>query len=191
MQTLSFKIATTAAAICFSTAVFAQQKYSVSGTVKDKKNGELLIGVTVKVAEDPTIAVVANDYGFYSLSLPKGNYTLMISNPGFKDFTKSITVEDNIKQDLELSSGEAEAEERTGKIDEVVISGVKKDKNLTSAQMGTETLSIKNIEKLPVLFGEKDVLKTIQLLPNQKQRRRKQRIQCKRRRNRSKSDLTG
>jgi hypothetical protein len=47
----------------------------------------------------------------------------------------------------------------------VVISGVKKDKNLTSAQMGTETLSIKNIEKLPVLFGEKDVLKTIQLLP--------------------------
>ena len=139
MQTFLFKAATSAAAICFSTVVFAQQ-YSVSGTVKDKKNGELLIGVTIRVAEDPSISVVANEYGFYSLSLSKGTYHLMVSNPGFKDFQQSITVEDNIKQDLQLDSGE-EGEERTGKIDEVVISGIKKDKNLTSAQMGTETLS--------------------------------------------------
>ena len=165
MQTFSLKIATSITAICFSSIVFAQQKYSVSGTVKDQKNGELLLGVTVKVAEDPTISVVANEYGFYSLSLPKGSYTLVVSNPGFKDFQQIINVEDNIKLNLQLSQENDKNEERIAQIDEVVISAVKKDKNLSSAQMGTETLSIKQIDKLPVLFGEKDVMKTIQLLP--------------------------
>jgi hypothetical protein len=161
MQTSFFKIAAASAALCFSTFALAQQKYSVSGTIKDQKNGELMIGVAVKVAEDPSISVVANEYGFYSLSLPEGNYTVIISYPGYKDFEQAIKVDQNIKLDLPLN----QEEERTAKIDEVVITGVKKDKNLSTAQMGTETLSIKNIEKLPVLFGEKDVMKTIQLLP--------------------------
>ncbi|MNK44917.1 TonB-dependent Receptor Plug Domain protein [compost metagenome] len=162
MQISSFKIATSIGAICFSSVVFAQQNYSVSGTIKDQRNGELLIGVAVKVAEDPTISITANEYGFYSLSLPRGSYTLMISNPGFKDFQQIINVEEDLKLNISLSQ---EDEEKTSNIDEVVISAVKKDKNLSSAQMGTETLSIKQIEKLPVLFGEKDVMKTIQLLP--------------------------
>jgi hypothetical protein len=129
--------------------------------VKDKKNGELLIGVTVKVSENPSINVVANEYGFYSLSLPEGNYTIVISNPGYQDFEQQIKVDQNIKLDLPLIQQEAISKS----IDEVVITGIKKDKNLSSAQMGTETLNIKSIEKLPVLFGEKDVMKTIQLLP--------------------------
>ncbi|CAI8872388.1 TonB-dependent receptor [Chryseobacterium sp. IT-36CA2] len=161
MQTSFLKITAATAALCFSTLAMAQQTYSVSGTVKDKKNGELLLGVSVKVSEDPTINVVANEYGFYSLSLPEGNYTIIISNPGYKDFEQQIKVDQNIKLDLPLLPAEAD----TKSIDEVVITGIKKDKNLTSAQMGAETLSIKNIEKLPVLFGEKDVMKTIQLLP--------------------------
>ncbi|MCQ9640952.1 TonB-dependent receptor [Chryseobacterium sp. WG14] len=161
MQTSFLKITAATAALCFSTFVIAQQTYSVSGTVKDKKNGELLIGVTVKVSEDPSINVVANEYGFYSLSLPEGNYTIIISNSGYKDFEQQIKVDQNIKLDLPLIQQEAISKS----IDEVVITGIKKDKNLSSAQMGTETLSIKNIEKLPVLFGEKDVMKTIQLLP--------------------------
>ncbi|STC94111.1 carboxypeptidase-like regulatory domain-containing protein [Chryseobacterium carnipullorum] len=161
MQKLFFKTAVTAAALCFSSMALAQQKYSVSGTVKDHKNGELLIGVTVKVNEDASISVVANEYGFYSLSLPEGNYTLIVSYPGYRDYEQAIKVEQNTKVDLPLD----QEDQKIGKIDEVVISGVKKNKNLTTAQMGTETLSIKNIEKLPVLFGEKDVMKTIQLLP--------------------------
>ncbi|AZA98207.1 TonB-dependent receptor [Chryseobacterium joostei] len=161
MQTSFFKIAAASAALCFSSWAIAQQKYQVSGTVKDQKNGELLIGVSVKVAEDPSINVIANEYGFYSLSLPEGNYKVIISYPGYKDFEQQITVNQNIKLDLPLNQQEQAAKT----IDEVVITGIKKDKNLTSAQMGTETLSIKNIEKLPVLFGEKDVMKTIQLLP--------------------------
>lgn len=162
MQTSFFKITAATAALCFSTWVMAQQKtYSVSGTMKDKKNGELLIGVTVKVSDDPTINVVANEYGFYSLSLPEGDHTIIISYPGYRDFEQQVKVDQNMKLDLFLDA----EEQRSNKIDEVVVTGVKKDKNLTSAQMGTETLSIKNIEKLPVLFGEKDVMKTIQLLP--------------------------
>lgn len=161
MQTSFLKITAATAALCFSTLAMAQQTYSVSGTVKDKKNGELLIGVSVKVSEDPSINVVANEYGFYSLSLPEGNYTLIISYPGYQDFEQKINVDQNIKLDLPLLPSESVEKA----IDEVVITGIKKDKNLTSAQMGAETLSIKNIEKLPVLFGEKDVMKTIQLLP--------------------------
>lgn len=161
MQTSFFKIAAASAALCLSSWAMAQQKYQVSGTVKDQKNGELLIGVNVKVAEDPSINVIANEYGFYSLSLPEGNYKVIISYPGYKDFEQQITVNQNIKLDLPLS----QQEQISKAIDEVVITGIKKDKNLTSAQMGSETLNIKNIEKLPVLFGEKDVMKTIQLLP--------------------------
>lgn len=161
MQTSFLKITAATAALCFSTVAMAQQTYSVSGTVKDKKNGELLIGVSVKVSEAPSINVVANEYGFYSLSLPEGNYTIIISNPGYKDFEQQIKVDQNIKLDLPL----VPQEEITKAIDEVVVTAIKKDKNLTSAQMGAETLNIKNIEKLPVLFGEKDVMKTIQLLP--------------------------
>lgn len=161
MQTSFFKIAAASAALCFSSWAMAQQKYQVSGTVKDQKNGELLIGVNVKVAEDPSINVIANEYGFYSLSLPEGSYKVIISYPGYKDFEQQITVNQNTKLDLPLSP----QEQISKAIDEVVITGIKKDKNLTSAQMGSETLNIKNIEKLPVLFGEKDVMKTIQLLP--------------------------
>ncbi|MFC3758040.1 TonB-dependent receptor domain-containing protein [Chryseobacterium tructae] len=162
MQTSFFKITAATAALCFSTLVMAQQQTrSVSGTVKDKKNGELLIGVTVKVSDDPSINVVANEYGFYSLSLPEGDHTIIISYPGYRDFEQQIKVDQNIKLDLFLN----QEEQKSNAIDEVVVSGVKKDKNLSSAQMGTETLNIKSIEKLPVLFGEKDVMKTIQLLP--------------------------
>jgi hypothetical protein len=162
MQISFFKITAATAALCFSTLMMAQQQTrSVSGTVKDKKNGELLIGVTVKVSDDPSINVVANEYGFYSLSLPEGDHTIIISYPGYRDFEQQIKVDQNIKLDLFLN----QEEQKSNTIEEVVVSGVKKDKNLSSAQMGTETLSIKNIEKLPVLFGEKDVMKTIQLLP--------------------------
>lgn len=100
----------------------AQQKYQVSGTVKDQKNGELLIGVSVKVAEDPSINVIANEYGFYSLSLPEGNYKVIISYPGYKDFEQEITVNQNMKLDLPLSPQEKIAKA----IDEVVITGIKK-----------------------------------------------------------------
>jgi hypothetical protein len=145
----------------FSITAFAQERKTISGTVRDGKNGELVIGATIKVEEDPTINITANEYGFYSLSLLQGSYTIAVVYGGYESYRQKVQLDQNVKLDLILS----QETERTAQIDEVVISAVKKDNNLTSAQMGTETLSIKSIEKLPVLFGEKDVLKTIQLLP--------------------------
>lgn len=160
MQAIYCRIFTTIGLLVFSITAFAQERRTISGTVRDGKNGELVIGATIKVEEDPTINITANEYGFYSLSLPQGNYTIAVAYGGYENYRQTVQLDQNVKLDLILSQ-----EERTAQIDEVIISAVKKDKNLTSAQMGTETLSIKSIEKLPVLFGEKDVLKTIQLLP--------------------------
>jgi len=161
MQTIYCRIFATIGLSVFSVTAFAQEKRTISGTVRDGKNGELVIGATVKVVEDPTVNVVANEYGFYSISLPQGNYTVAVAYGGFENYRQTVQLDQNVKLDLILT----QEKERTAQIDEVVISAIKKDKNLTSAQMGTETLNIKSIEKLPVLFGERDVLKTIQLLP--------------------------
>ncbi len=161
MQAIYCRIFTTVGLSVFSITAFAQERRTISGTVRDGKNGELIIGATIKVEQDPTVSVVANEYGFYSLSLPQGNYTVAVAYGGYESYRQQVQLDQNVKLNLILT----QETERTAQIDEVVISAVKKDKNLSSAQMGTETLSIKSIEKLPVLFGEKDVLKTIQLLP--------------------------
>lgn len=142
---------------------FAQQKFTISGSIKDEQSGELLIGVTVKIQELPSTGVSANEYGFYSLTVPSGNYTLIASYIGYDEYKQSIVADKNLRIDISLGQ-----EGKTTEIEEVVISGARKDKNLSSAQMGMETLDMKKIEKLPVLFGEKDVLKTIQLLPGVK-----------------------
>lgn len=135
---------------------FAQQKFTLSGTIKDQATGELMIGATVKI-QNSTLAVSSNEYGFYSLLLPQGKHTVVVSYTGYNAVTLNIDIKANLKKDWELSTGQ--------NLNEVVIASVRKDQNLSSPAMGTETLNIKAIEKLPVLFGEKDVLKTIQLLP--------------------------
>lgn len=161
MQAIYCRIFATIGLSVFSITAYAQDRKTISGTVRDGKNGELVIGATIKVEEDPSINITANEYGFYSLSLPQGNYTIAVAYGGYENYRQTVLLDQNVKLDLILT----EQKEKVSQIEEVVISAVKKDKNLTSAQMGTETLSIKSIEKLPVLFGEKDVLKTIQLLP--------------------------
>jgi hypothetical protein len=161
MQAIYCRIFATIGLSVFSITAYAQDRKTISGTVRDGKNGELVIGATIKVEEDPSINITANEYGFYSLSLPQGNYTISVAYGGYENYRQTVQLDQNVKLDLILT----EQKEKVSQIEEVMISAVKKDKNLTSAQMGTETLSIKSIEKLPVLFGEKDVLKTIQLLP--------------------------
>ncbi|PBQ34805.1 hypothetical protein CNR22_03840 [Sphingobacteriaceae bacterium] len=139
-------------------AVNAQTKYTISGTVKDKKTGEQMIGTVIKVEELKGTGVACNEYGFYSLTLPEGNYTLKASMLGYADFVLKINLNKNTKQEILL-------EDAAKIMDEVVVSAEKKDQNVTQAQMGVETIDIKEINKIPVLMGEKDVLKTIQLIP--------------------------
>lgn len=138
----------------------AQPTYTVSGTVKQKSSGETLIGVTVTVAENPRIGIVTNEYGFYALSLPKGNYTLRFSYVGFRQTLLPLRLDSNVTVNANL------AEERN--LQEVVISAKRDNENLTKANMGTEVLNMKEMAKIPVVFGEKDLVKTIQLMPGVK-----------------------
>ncbi len=137
--------------------LFAQEKFTISGSLRDKASGEELIGATVVVKEIPNTGKAANEYGFYSITLPKGNYTLRASYIGYNEIEKTIILDKNLKIDWDLENGKM--------LQEVVVKATKEDENITKTSMGTEKLDINEIAKLPVLFGEKDVLKTIQLLP--------------------------
>ena len=135
------------------------QNYTLSGTIKDKATGETLIGATIRVAEK-SIGSIANEYGFYSLTLPQGRYTFKVSSVGYAELTQTVQLDSTIKIDWELN--------QENQLEEIIINPTRKDKNLSEAIMGTETLNMKSISKLPVLFGEKDILKTIQLIPGVK-----------------------
>lgn len=143
-----------------STLLSAQSKHTVSGTVKEKSSGETLVGVSISVKEKPGVGVTTNEYGFYSLSLPQGKYTLRISYVGFEAKSIPVDLNSNVTANIELSGGVS--------LSEVVVTAVKEDNNLTTTAMGTEVLNIKVTAKVPVLFGEKDLIKTIQLMPGLK-----------------------
>ncbi len=138
-------------------SVHAQEKFTLSGYVKDAKSGEKLIGVVVYKAGS-NIGVNTNEYGFYSLSLPKGNHTIVFSYIGYKKIEKEINLDKNTKLDLELTEDIIEGEE-------VVITDKKEDENIKSIEMSVNKLDIKFIQKMPALLGEVDIVRSIQLLP--------------------------
>ncbi len=133
------------------------QKYTISGYVREKKSGEDMIGANVYVKE-LSKGTITNNYGFFSLTLPKGEYNLMVSYIGYKNFTKKITLDKDISFNLPL-------EEDVIVSNEVVVTGERTNKNVESIEMSTFKLPIDKIKSIPAFMGEVDVLKTIQLLP--------------------------
>ncbi len=136
--------------------VQAQEKFTINGIVKDKTTGETLIGASVRVKEQSG-GCATNTYGFFSLTLIKGNYTLLVSYAGYQAESRTVSPGVSIPITIELSAANA--------LKEVVISSERRDKNITQAVMGVEKLNIAQLNQLPVIFGEKDILKSIQLLP--------------------------
>ena len=136
----------------------AMQKYTISGTIKDSASGEELIGVIVQVKELPRTGESTNNYGFYSLTLNEGNYTLLYSYLGYKTDSVKISLHHNVKHNVSLP-------QEGSSLQEVNISATKSNENVTSAQTGMVELDVKEISKIPVFFGEKDVLKTVELIP--------------------------
>lgn len=136
----------------------AQNQYTISGYVKDASNGEALIGATVSLNERPGTGTTTNVYGFYSLTLSQGDYTVNYSYLGYKpqSFTFSLQADTTIT--VELSDEEVE-------LQEVVISATRPEDNFQDVKMSREELQIEKIKSLPALFGEVDVLRTVQLLP--------------------------
>jgi TonB dependent receptor/CarboxypepD_reg-like domain/TonB-dependent Receptor Plug Domain len=135
-----------------------QNRYTISGTIRDKKTGEALIGATIGLQEIPRSTIISNSYGFYSITAPAGRYTLLVTFSGYQPDTLSVDLNHNIPLPVELSNA-------TSQLAEVVVSAQKKNDNVTRPLMGVQKLTTKEINAIPVLFGEKDVLKTIQLLP--------------------------
>jgi hypothetical protein len=146
--------------IGITSQIQAQDKTTVNGTVKDKLSGESIMGAVIKVDQLSNVVVTSNEYGFFAISLPKGKYDLKISYVGYEEKRIPITLNGSLTVPVLLES--------KNQIMEVVVESKRKDDNLIKAQMGTETLNMKSISKVPVIFGEKDVLKTIQLLPGVK-----------------------
>jgi hypothetical protein len=136
---------------------YAQEKYTLSGYVKEKTSGEALFGVTVSVGE--TKGVPTNDYGYYSITLPQGSYEIFVSYLGYKDIIKTINLTQNTTLDFDL-------EEALEELEEVVITSKKKQTaSVKSTEMSTVKLSAKTIKKLPATLGEPDIIRSIQLLP--------------------------
>jgi hypothetical protein len=143
--------------LIFSISLQAQENFTLSGYLKDGETGEELLYATVQVV-GTSQATTTNLYGFYSLTLPAGNYDIQYSYVGFKAITEKITLDKDIRKDIELSS---DAEQ----LGEIVVEAEKQNENITNSETGTIQLSTKEMKKIPVIFGEQDILKTIQLMP--------------------------
>lgn len=135
----------------------AQEKFTISGIISEAESGETLFGVNVIIPQLQT-GTVTNEYGFYSITLPQGMYEVYYSSLGFKTQKLDISLTENIKKNLALSTA-------SESLDEVVIETNIERLNVRSSQMSTNTLSTNTIKKIPVVLGEVDVIKAITLLP--------------------------
>ena len=136
----------------------AQQRHTIIGTIKDKRSGEVLIGASVRILELPGTGAVTNAYGFYSITTLPGTYTMIVSFAGYRPDSVKIALTRDLSQVVALSPQDEE-------LQEAVVTGGKNNSNVSRPLMGVQKLSISEVKDIPVLFGEKDILKTIQLLP--------------------------
>jgi hypothetical protein len=138
------------------------QMHTVSGYVKDFRTDETLIGVNIYDKNNPNQGASTNNYGFFSLSIKEGKYTLSVSYIGYEKKEVEINLDKDLQMNISLSEGIA--------MKEVVIKSKVEDKNVQSTEMGTIALPVEDVKKLPALMGEVDVLKALQLLPGVKAR---------------------
>ena len=133
------------------------QDHTISGYITDDANGEELIGAAIKV-KGTTLGSVTNVYGYYALTLPQGNYEISFDFIGYAEITKPITLDKSIRMDIKLA-------ESAEVIDEIELTGVKENENITTTQMSVMSISSKDIKKMPALLGETDIIRSLVLLP--------------------------
>lgn len=135
---------------------FAQNRFTISGYVKDVQNGETLIGATISL-KDKTKGISTNQYGFFSITLNAGKHTLVCSYAGYQSQQLELELNSDKQVNFEMVTKAALAE--------VVITSKKRDVNVKNAQMGKFVLPVEQIKSIPAFLGEVDLLKTVQLLP--------------------------
>ena len=144
--------------IIFTTILSAQERYTVSGTITDGSNGETLFGASVFL-EGTTIGVTTNEYGFYSITAPKGNHNIIISYIGFTELKKGIALDRDQKLDFEIM-------EFSTQLDEIVVTAEEPERViLRKPEMSVAKLNIKTVRQMPVVLGELDIIKSLQMLP--------------------------
>jgi hypothetical protein len=148
-------------AIIIYMPLFSQSKYTINGAVRDAKTGEELIGATVSLKELPNTGAAANSYGFYSITVPAGKYTVKVHYVGYTEYEQAVTLDSNRTVNINLVPASVEMKQ-------VEVTAKREDENVKEAQMSATKLDIQELAKIPVIFGEKDLLKTIQLLPGVK-----------------------
>src|SRR5690606_31537666 len=151
--------------VCFWTSllaivpswVFSQTAYVISGYVHDAGTGETLIGASIRLKEHPMVGTQSNNYGFFSLKVEPGAQVLLLSHIGYQAQEMALDITNDTTIHVDLYNGAL--------LEEVVISQSTQQENVRNPQMGVARLDVNEIKHVPVLMGEKDVLKTIQLLP--------------------------
>ena len=133
------------------------KRFTISGNIKDKKTGEELIGATIYIKEIKT-GTTTNVYGFYSVSLNPGKYSITYTYIGYAAVERYIELKENLVLDIELQTREQQ-------LKEVIITGERPDENIRKSEMSVVRMDIKTINRIPALMGEVDIIKAIQMLP--------------------------
>lgn len=141
--------------LCFNG--LAQKRVTLSGYIKDASTGETLIGATLTVKGNSK-GISSNQYGFYSLTLMEGNYSLLSSYVGYRSQLIELALTNDTLMNIDLQPGIRLSEE-------VTVTAKKRDNNVKNAQMGKISLPIEQIKSIPAFLGEVDLLKVVQLLP--------------------------
>ncbi|MDQ4139097.1 MAG: TonB-dependent receptor, partial [Bacteroidota bacterium] len=137
--------------------VAAQNQFTISGTIRANETGESLIGASAFIT-GTTIGATTNNNGFYSFRVTPGTYTLQFSYVGYESISRQITVSRNLRLNINLPLA-------GNQLKEVVIEGGSLQEKFAGAQMSIEQLTAREAKLLPALFGEVDILKTLQLKP--------------------------
>ncbi|MGB5436111.1 MAG: TonB-dependent receptor [Maribacter sp.] len=141
----------------FSFSLFSQQKFTLSGSVSEASSNETMIGVTIAIPALNT-GVTTNEYGFYSITLPQGEYEIQVSYLGFQDQLHTLQLTENSKLNFLMV-------EEAQQLEEVIVTNTSEKLDIRKPQMSVNTMSVSTIKKIPVILGEADVIKSILLLP--------------------------
>jgi hypothetical protein len=135
----------------------SQNKFTISGYLRDSLSRETLIGASI-ITKESGKGAGSNQYGFYSITLPEGQYRFVASYLGYYPVEKVVNLRSDLEIDFSLLS-------KTSLSQEIIVSSKKRDANVKNAQMGQIDLSMNRMRSVPVIFGELDPLKTLQLFP--------------------------
>lgn len=147
--------------LCFASVVGFAQNYKVTGQVSDTKTGETLIGVSVSSAKRPTYGTTTDRNGRFALDLPKGEQELLFSYMGYDTQSIKLNLTGNLKRDVTMNQASLQ-------LDEVIITSKRADASVTDPQTGVTQMEVQQLNKLPVLMGERDVIKSLELMPGVK-----------------------